>query len=222
MTASELISTFRQSASSDTLTDLTQYFAYKPELKDDGYPFDTNLEFRTEVVEALLYDFSLSDIKLIRKLFDEEMKCELATRLHDNLYQLCFYLYDLGQLEDTFILYDAKFNAPNMDVGAMLNREAMTVGHEIEEVIDYVESEFSKHPELKEKYPTILDELNVLLEYPNYDNIKDYGQSIRAYFIKPKKAMKTDNEIITVTEQETIPIENNANIKIEKPWWKFW
>jgi len=89
-------------------------------------------------------------------------------------------------------------------------------------VIDYVESEFKRRPELKEKYPTILDELNGLLEYPDYDSIKDYSKFLKDYFLGPKKAAETINETIDMTEPEAVPSDHNANNKIDKPWWKFW
>ena len=55
-------------------------------------------------MDALLPDFSLADYGLIQVLFAKEMKCETAIRHHDSLYQLCFCLFELKQLPDTFLL----------------------------------------------------------------------------------------------------------------------
>jgi hypothetical protein len=177
MTAAEIISVSRQLNGKDLPADLVTCFAFKADNSRD----DFNLDIRTQIVEALLADFSIADINLIRKLFDEELKSEMATQRHDNLYQLCFYLFHLGQLADTFILYDAKFNAKSMDVGCMLDREMITVGHNIDEVVEYVKTRF-RDPTLKEKYSGILEELNSLKEFPDYESIDAYHLFIRGYF----------------------------------------
>ena len=178
MTVAEIISVSRQLNGKDLPVDLVTSFAFKA----DNSRGDFNLDIRTQIVEALLADFSIADINLIRTLFDEELKSEMAIQRHDNLYQLCFYLFHLGQLADTFILYDAKFNAKNMDVGFMLDREMITVGHNIDEVIEYVEMRFRDSPTLKENYSGILEELNGLKEFPDYENIDVYHLFIRGYF----------------------------------------
>jgi hypothetical protein len=178
MTATEIISQLRQLNESNIPADLVTHFAFKP----DNSRGDFNLDIRTQIVESLLADFSIADIKLIRTLFDEELKCEIATQRHDNLYQLCFYLFHLGQLADTFILYDAKFNAKNMDVGCMIDREMITVRHDIDEVIEYVETTFRNNPAMEEKYSGIIEELKGLKEFPDYDSINAYHLFIRGYF----------------------------------------
>src|SRR5436190_17754520 len=116
MTAAELILAYRIAPVQESSPDLSNVFKFNPIRGSDGRTMDANLEIRTEIVEELLHDFSKLDIHLIRQLFSEEMKCELATQQHDNLYQLCYYLYAIGYLQDIFIIYDAKFNAENMDV----------------------------------------------------------------------------------------------------------
>jgi hypothetical protein len=178
MTVAETISVSRQLNAKDLPANLVASFAFKA----DNSRGDLNLDVRTQIVEALLADFSIADIHLIRTLFDEELKSEMATQRHDNLYQLCFYLFHLGQLADTFSLYDAKFNATNMDVGCMLDREMITVGHSIDVVVAYVEARFRDSPRLKERYSGILEELNGLKEFPDYESIDDYHLFIRGYF----------------------------------------
>jgi hypothetical protein len=182
MTASELISTYRQLSDGKPSLELFDSFSFKPIDNNGGDSLDVNLAFRTEIVEALLHDFSKDDIHLIRQLFTEEMKCELATQRHDNLYQLCYYLYDIGDLQDAFIIYDAKFNAKNMDVGCMLDREMMTVGHDVDDVIKYVQHEFKNNPTLENQYSNILTELNGLKEFPDYENTEAYSKFIKGYF----------------------------------------
>ncbi|WP_140469558.1 hypothetical protein [Hymenobacter nivis] len=134
------------------------------------------------MVEALLPDVSRADLALVWALFEAEMACEAATQQHENLYQICFYLYELGQLEDVFRLYEAKFLARNMDVGITLDREMMTVGHEVAEVRAYAREVFRQQPPLQTRYPTLLQELDGLVAYPDYDSLEDYRTFIRGYF----------------------------------------
>ncbi|WP_310554429.1 hypothetical protein [Flavobacterium sp.] len=129
----------------------------------------------------MLNDFSLKDIKLIRTIFEEELKCELITRRHDNLYQLCYYLFEIGKLEDVFLIYDAKFNSKSMDAGTMLDREMMYMNQPNDNVITFVKSELNEKPELNKKYKTILIELNKLKKQPNND-LKEYSEFIKGYF----------------------------------------
>ena len=63
--------------------------------------------------------------------FDEELKCELETQRHDNLYQLSFYLYKLGNLQDVYRIYNAKFEVRNMDVGMSMDREMLYLNNKI-------------------------------------------------------------------------------------------
>ena len=182
MTAAELILAYRIAPDQELSPDLSNVFKFNPIRGSDGRTMDANLEIRTEIVEELLHDFSKLDIHLIRQLFSEEMKCELATQQHDNLYQLCYYLYDIGDLQDIFIIYDAKFNAKNMDVGSMLDREMITVGHEVDDVIMYVQEEFENNPKLRDQYPNILVALNGLKENPDYESAKAYSKFIKGYF----------------------------------------
>jgi hypothetical protein len=127
--AYDFIAAHRQPTSEAALAQLTALIAFETGKLEFGYPTDNNLEFRAAIVDALLPNFSLADYGLIQVLFAEEMKCETTIRRHDSLYQLCFYLFELKQLPDTFCLYKAKFKATNMDVGCLLDQEMITVGH---------------------------------------------------------------------------------------------
>ncbi|MDP9081516.1 MAG: hypothetical protein M3O71_29235 [Bacteroidota bacterium] len=186
MTAQELINLYRNSPDEKTVKSVLPYFRFEPVMQGKSVT-DLNLEFRIEIVNGLLNDFSLLDIELIRSLFTEDVICDRATFTNADLYQQCFYLFSLGQLEDTFILYDAKYNATNMDTGMMLDREAMTLGHEIEKVIDYVESRFESEPALAGKYPDMLADLKDLQLNPDYENIGTYTQFIKGYFFGREK-----------------------------------
>ena len=210
MTVKELISASRELGGRDLPDSTIDAFSYNP-IFEGGKLSDANLNFRTELIKELLHDFSKADIVLIRHLFAEEMKCEIATRQHDNLYQLCYYLYYIGDLQDTFILYDAKFNTTNMDVGTMLDREMITVGHEIDEVIEYVQNEFDKNPELKRRYSGILDALDELKEFPDYPDQEAYKKFIKGYFWGHDNV--ADTHAVTPSE-----MKNGKS----KPWWKFW
>jgi hypothetical protein len=168
-------------------------------------------------VDALLPDFSLADYELIQVLFAQEMKCEAAIWRHDSLYQLCFYLYELGQLPDTFRLYEAKFKATNMDVGVLLDREMLTVGHEVPEVVAYVEQIFTQEPTLRVRYPTLLKELRELLEYPDYTSRAQYRASIRDYFYGHEADQVIRSLIPLVPASSLSGYEPRP-----KPWWQFW
>jgi hypothetical protein len=174
MDASDFIAAYRQPASAKSLARLAALVAFEPGKPEFGYPIDKNLEFRAAVVDALLPDFSLADYELIQVLFAEEIKCEAAIWRHDSLYQLCFYLFELKQLPDTFRLYEAKFKATNMDVGILLDREMILVGHEVPEVVAYVEQVFNDEPHLRVRYPSLLEELHGLVEYPDYESRAQY------------------------------------------------
>ncbi|HSC40033.1 MAG TPA: hypothetical protein VLD19_19250, partial [Chitinophagaceae bacterium] len=152
MTPPDIISAYRKTPGKQAHSELIDFFSFKPIGSGSNELSEVSLAFRTSIVEQLLHDFSERDIQLVRDLFSEEMKCEISTGRHDNLYQLCYYLFEIGKLEDSFIIYDAKFNAQNMDVGCMLDREMITVGHHVDEVINYVQEEFKKNPELQAKY----------------------------------------------------------------------
>jgi hypothetical protein len=195
MTAKDLIEKYRKIESGIVSTELILLFSFSE--NENREIADNNLIFRTEIVEELLSDFSLKDVKLIRKIFEQELECELSTRRHDNLFQLCYYLFEIGELEDVFLIYDAKFNSKNMDVGKILDREMMYMNQPINNVIDFVKSELTEKPKLNEKYKTILIELNYLKKQPNYD-LNEYRLFIKGYFFCTKK--------------ET---------KLKKSWWKF-
>jgi hypothetical protein len=170
-----------------SLAQLAALIASEPGELEFGYSTDSNLEFRAAVVDALLPDFSLADYRLIQVLFAEEMKCEAAIRRHDSLYQLCFYLFELKQLPDTFCLYEAKFKATNIGVGFLLDREMILVGHEVPEVVAYVQLAFTAEPHLQACYPTLLEELYELVEYPDYESHAQYRDDIQSYFYGHKE-----------------------------------
>jgi hypothetical protein len=219
MTAADLIAAFRQPISSTSVAELTTYFAFQPLQPQYGYATDANQLFRAVIVNALLPDFSLTDHGLIRALFAEEMKCEAAIREHENLYQLSFYLYELGQFEDTFPLYEAKYRTQNMDVHFLLDREMMTVRHEVPDVICYVEAEFLREPLLRTRYPTILEELNGMLEHPDYNSVEDYRTFIRGYFYGHEDEDSDGGS----TDTDTVPTASLSGYEPRpKPWWKFW
>ncbi|WOI23492.1 hypothetical protein [Nonlabens ulvanivorans] len=194
MTASEIIEKSRVNGFSATT--LTEHFGFNKS-SDLGIA-DENLELRTEIVDALLIDFSNADIELIRLLFDEELKCELETRRHDNLYQLSFYLYNLGNLGDVYRIYTAKFEAKNMDVGATLDRSMLYMSHKIDEVIEFVEKDDSK------KKTELLNTLYSLKTNPDYESEKSYKEFINRYF----RGTNEQNEF-----KESI---------VQKKWWQIW
>lgn len=210
MEPSDVITAHRDSANAEIPTELKRYFIFKPVVTDDGTNEDENLGFRTEITELLLSDYSLKDIELIRALFRSELECERAIWRHDNLYQLSFYLYSLGQLEDTFLLYEAKYGLRHMDASTMQDRYSITVGHEPNEVIEYVENCLRNNPDLRNDYSALSDELQGIIDYPDYDSIADYSRFIHGYFFGHENV---------ATESKH---NENPPKSLNKPWWKFW
>ena len=210
MEPSFVIAAYRDPAKVEVMPELQHYLIFKPIKNNDGTTEDENLSFRTELTELLLSDYSLKDVELIRTLFRSELKCERAIWRHDNLYQLSFYLYSLGQLEDAFLLYEAKYGLKHMDASTMQDRYSITVGHEPDEVIKYVEERFRDNPNLRNDYSGLLDELQSIIDYPDYDSIADYSRFIRGYFFGHENvAMNPDSK-------------ENLSKAPNKPWWKFW
>ncbi|MFT5822848.1 MAG: hypothetical protein ACI8ZM_004105 [Crocinitomix sp.] len=109
-------------------------------------------------------------------LFDEELKCELETGRHDNLYQLSFYLYKLGNLQDVYRIYTAKYDAKNMDVGMSMDSGMLYMNNKIEDVIDFVKNDISN------KNPKVLETLIDLKDYPDYESEETYFTFINGYF----------------------------------------
>jgi hypothetical protein len=217
MNASDFIAAYRQPTPATSLAQLAALVAFEPGQLEFGYPTDSNLEFRVAVVDALLPDFSLADYELIQLLFAEEMKCEAAIRRHDSLYQLCFYLFELKQLPDTFRLYEAKFKATNMDVGFLLDREMILVGHEVPEVVAYVQQVFTDEPHLRALFPTLLEELHELTRDPDYESCAQYRAGIQDYFYRQEEDQATS---------PLVPLAPTVSLSgyqpRPKPWWQFW
>lgn len=184
MNVSEFISIYRQSVDKEILSELIPFFAFKPVENEDGDLEDANLAFRTEIVEEILYDFSKTDHSLIKALFSEEIKCEEETWVHDNLHQLCFYLYTIGDLEDIFILYSAKYHATHMDAACVLDRDMITLGYDVDMVIEFVTNKFKRDPLLKERFSKILWVLNYIKTHTYHPEC--YTQFINQYFLGPK------------------------------------
>lgn len=209
MEPSEVIAAYRNPASEQSLLRLRTYFSFKPIGALDETGEDANLDFRTKLTEALLNDFSLADIRLIREMFRAELDCERTVWRHDNLYQLSFYLYSLGQLEDTFVLYESKYILRHMDACTMQDQHFVTVGHEPNIVINYVESCFSNNPNLREDYAGLIKVLKNLCDDQQHATVEEYTRAIRGYFF----GHDDDESGQAATASPTLP---------RKPWWRFW
>ena len=209
MTASEFLAASRQAAPA-VPSQLLASVAYRPAQLLSGTRIDGNAEFRKAVVDALLDDLTPADRALILHLVAEEIACERAIQEHQNLYQLCFHLYKLGELADVFVLYDAKFNSSSWDVSLLLDREFLTLGHTVPVVQRYVQAEFARQPALAAHYPQLLAVLQDLLDYFDYEGQADYRDYLREYF----RAQETDPE----------PSPNPASGYQPNPkkWWQFW
>lgn len=183
MEAPEILSAFRNADGVYTLQTLHSYVKFKPVTTEEGEMEDENLEVRSELTRILLFDYSQADIELIRMMFRAELECERATWRHDSLYQLSFYLYSLGQMEDSLLLYEAKYESGHMDCCTMQDRYSITVGHEPTEVMKYVEDRFQKDPGLRHRYSGLLEQLQDIIDHPEYDSVADYSRFIHDYFL---------------------------------------
>ncbi len=181
MTPKELIAQTRLFDSADLPKYLVDTFAFKPTEPLQEASVDLNIDFRVEVVEELLHDFSIKDLTLIRQLYKEELACERLIWRHDNIYQLSYYLFQLGQIEDCFLIYEAKYQVKHMDMGTMMDREMLTIGHDIDKVIKFVQQQLSENSEMREKYNGIIEQLIDLKENPDCDS-EEYKKFIRGYF----------------------------------------
>ncbi len=218
MTPKELIAQTRLLDSTELPKYLVDQFAFKPTEPLEETSIDLNADFRIEVVEELLHDFSIKDLTLIRQLYREELACERLIWIHDNIYQLSYYLFQLGQIEDCFLIYEAKYQIKHMDIAIMMDREMLTVGLNIDKVILFVQQTFSDNPEIKEKYHGMLEELIDLKENPDCDS-EEYKKYIRGYFWGHE-----NQETVNTNEPSIQTFLNQASTTNEskKPWWKFW
>ncbi|WP_420580357.1 hypothetical protein [Reichenbachiella sp.] len=163
---------------------------------------DENLIQRTELVETLLEDFSSTDLRLIRSLFDEELKCNKVIGRHDNLYQLCFYLYELGNLEDVYRIFKAKYQSNDMDTSTILDREMLYLNHPVQDVINFVEEDIKLNENIESS--RLLETLKELKKRPDYGSVEEYSMFLRGYFF----GHETESNGITKGSK--------------KAWWQFW
>ena len=218
MTPKELITQTRLLHSTELPKHLVDTFAFNPTEPFGETSIDLNVDFRIEVVEELLQDFSKKDLPLIRELYKQELACERLIWRHDNIYQLSYYLFQLGQIEDCFLIYEAKYKIKHMDIATMMDREMLTVGNDIDKVILFVEQKFRGNPEIKEKYEGILEQLIDLKENPDRDS-EEYKKFIKGYFLGHE-----NQETTNTNEQgaQTFMSQASATNGSKKPWWKFW
>ena len=218
MTPKELISQTRLLETSEIPKYLVDTFAFNPTEPLGETSIDLNVDFRIAVVEELLNDFSQKDLALIRHLYKQELACERLIWRHDNIYQLSYYLFELGQIEDCFLIYEAKYQIRHMDIATMMDREMLTVGHDIDKVISFVSQKFKDNSELEQKYEGILRELIDLKNNPDSDP-EDYKKFIKGYYLG-----HDTQESLNVNENNTQTSINQFLPTVDKknPWWKFW
>lgn len=218
MTPKELITQTRLLETSEIPKYLVDTFAFNPTEPLGETSIDLNVDFRIAVVEKLLNDFSQKDLALIRQLYKQELACERLIWRHDNIYQLSYYLFELGQIEDCFLIYEAKYQIRHMDIATMMDREMLTIGQDIDKVISFVSQKFKDNCALEQKYEGLLPELIHLKNNPDSDP-EDYKKFIKGYYFGHK-----NQEISKVNEQDIESFTNQIPTTFEnrKPWWKFW
>ncbi len=220
MTAQKLVSENRQSASGIPTPSLLDLFKFKPNAGNHVIKTnDSNLRFRTELTGQLLKDFSIRDIHLIRSIFREELICEQKTGQQENLYQLCFYLFSLQQIEDIFLLFEAKFNTSSLETRAAIDWELLTLGHPVDDVVDFVSERLKHDPILLQKYPTIQEEILFLSEHLGKVDFELYQKRLKQYFFELNEPTPATEEPESQNEpspeqSEKLPSDWSAFAKI--------
>src|SRR5262249_54058036 len=123
---------------------------------------------RESLAFALLRDFGPADLPLVRALFvaETERACALHDGCGDPLYALCFMLYLLGEKDDVFLIYQAKFSS--MDAGCMIDGQMLTMHRDAANMVAFLEEKFAADPGLRAKYPHLQRIIQELLEDPPY------------------------------------------------------
>jgi hypothetical protein len=181
MTPKALITQIRFLENAEIPKYLIDKFAFNPTKPLSETSIDLNLDFRIAVVEELLHDFSQKDLPLVRHLYRQELDCERLIWRHDNIHQLSYYLFELGQLEDCFLIYEAKYQIKHIDIATIMDREMLSLGHDIEEVIAFVAQKFKDNAALAQKYEGLLTKLIDLKDNPDSDP-EDYKKFIKGYY----------------------------------------
>jgi len=106
--------------------------------------------------------------------------------------------------------------ATNIDVGFLLDREMILVGHEVPKVVAYVQRVFADEPHLRALFPTLLEELHELVEHPNYESCAQYRACIRDYFYG-------HDEDQAISPAPLAPTVSSSGYQPRpRPWWRFW
>ena len=218
MTPKELITQTRLLDTSAIPKYLVDTFAFNPTEPLGETSIDLNVDFRIAVVEELLNDFSQKDLALIRQLYKQELACERLIWRHDNIYQLSYYLFELGHIEDCFLIYEAKYQIKHMDIATMMDRYMLTVGHDLDKVISFVSQKF-RDPEIKTKFDGLLEELTDLKENPDYDSNEEYKKFLKGYFWGHET---TPSVKVSKKERDAYIRKVFPTMNYGKPWWKFW
>jgi hypothetical protein len=218
MTPKELIAQTRLLDLTELPKHLVDTFAFNPTEPLGETSIDLNVDFRIEVVEELLHDFSKKDLPLIRELYKQELACERLIWRHDSIYQLSYYLFELGHIEDCFLIYEAKYQIQHMDIATMMDRHMLTVGHDLDKVISFVSQKF-KDPEIKEQFDGLLEELTDLKENPDYASNEEYKKFLKGYFFGHET---TPSVKLSKKERDAYIREVFPTMNYGKPWWKFW
>ena len=218
MTPKELITQTRHLDTSEIPKYLVDTFAFNPTEPLGETSIDLNVDFRIAVVEELLNDFSQKDLPLIRQLYIQELACERLIWRHDNIYQLSYYLFELGHIEDCFLIYEAKYQIKHMDIATIMDRQMLTVGHDPDKVISFVLQKF-RDPVIEAKFDGLLEELTGLKDNPDYDSNEVYKKFLKGYFFghEATPVIKVSKKERDAYIRKVFPTMNYG-----KPWWKFW
>ena len=141
---------------------------------DWGSSDDINAALRQKVVSALYKEYSQDHKAIIRFLTIEEIQyCRVETMMTDVLRQLTFVLYDLADIEDVPLLYEAKLNT-SFDSLCSLDIELL-IGKEPQKIKDYFL--LNKHP-IYDITQYIIDNENNEVESPT-----DFIKNIRRRYL---------------------------------------
>jgi hypothetical protein len=131
-----------------------------------------------EVIAALLRAPDRKDLAQIRALTrqaitanreDDDIGCG------DELYALCFLLYQVGEPEDVALVYEAKYL--NMDTGVMIDQDLLTMGRDKDTMLAAVAA---LPPAVARK--NMVRDLTAAFERSKFDTPADLVKSLRTYF----------------------------------------
>lgn len=145
---------------------------------------------REEAVESLARDLWRDarplDLPILRAFVELETEFRREEDgCGDALLAACHLLYRLGEPEDVFLLFAAKY--ANMDCGCMLDHDLLTMGRGRDEMLDLVTKRLEVDPSLRAYRRRIDHAVADAFAHPNYDSPDALRSSYDRYFAEWSK-----------------------------------